>query len=82
MAKKEGPDQVLISVHMPKAVIDALDELARRGVIPSRSEAIRQAVTEYIAKYMCAFTALNKAVKADKALEEEAFYQLLVKGRA
>jgi Arc/MetJ-type ribon-helix-helix transcriptional regulator len=82
MAKKDGPDQVLISVHMPKAVVDALDELVRRGVIPSRSEAIRHAVAEYIVKYMCTFTALNKAVKADISSEEEAFYKLLVKGRA
>jgi Arc/MetJ-type ribon-helix-helix transcriptional regulator len=82
MAKKDGPSQVLVSLHMPKAVVEALDELVRRGLVASRSEAIRQAVNEYIVKYACAFTALNKGLTGPEPVsEEEAFYSRLIKGR-
>jgi len=82
MPNKKESNQVLISLHMPKTVVDALDELARKGIVPSRSEAIRQAVIEYIAKYTCTFTTLSKTFKAERPVgEEEAFYSMLLKGR-
>jgi Arc/MetJ-type ribon-helix-helix transcriptional regulator len=82
MPKKEGPDMVLISLHMPKPVVEALDELVRLGVVPNRSEAIRQAVTEYIAKYMCTFTRLKEAAtEAAEVSVDKAFRAVLLKGR-
>jgi Arc/MetJ-type ribon-helix-helix transcriptional regulator len=42
---------VLISFHLPKSYVDVLDELVRRGVYPSRSEAIRVALRELVNKY-------------------------------
>lgn len=42
---------VLISFHIPKSYVEVLDELVRRGVYPSRSEAIRAALRELVNKY-------------------------------
>ncbi len=42
---------VLISFHLPKSYVEVLDELVRRGVYPSRSEAIRVALRELVNKY-------------------------------
>ncbi len=42
---------VLISFHIPKSYVEMLDELVRRGVYPSRSEAIRAALRELVNKY-------------------------------
>ncbi len=42
---------VLISFHLPKSYVDVIDELVRRGVYPSRSEAIRAALRELVNKY-------------------------------
>jgi Arc/MetJ-type ribon-helix-helix transcriptional regulator len=73
---------VLVSLHMPKPVVEALDELVRLGVVPNRSEAIRQAVTEYIARYLCAFSRLKEAAeRAELTPEDKAFRAALIKGR-
>ena len=40
----------LISVHIPKQILEELDELVRQGVFPSRSEAIRTAIRMLLAK--------------------------------
>ncbi|CCC81130.1 CopG/MetJ family transcriptional regulator [Thermoproteus tenax Kra 1] len=40
----------LISVHVPKRMLEELDELVRRGIYPNRSEAIRAAIRELIYK--------------------------------
>jgi antitoxin ParD1/3/4 len=43
--KKEKRDKmVLISVHIPKPLLDVIDGLVRNGVYPNRSEAIRDAI--------------------------------------
>ncbi len=42
---------VLISFHIPKSYVEMLDELVRRGIYPSRSEAIRVALRELVNKY-------------------------------
>ena len=39
---------VLISVHVPKQLLDELDELVREGRFPNRSEAIRTAIRDLI----------------------------------
>jgi len=43
--KKEKREKMeLISFHLPKHYVDMLDDLVRRGIYPSRSEAIRDAI--------------------------------------
>ena len=39
---------ILISVHLPKEMLQELDELVKQGRFPSRSEAIRIAVRDLI----------------------------------
>ena len=39
---------VLISVHIPKQMLDELDELIREGRFPNRSEAIRTAIRDLL----------------------------------
>lgn len=48
---REKEKMVLISFHIPKSYVDVIDELVRRGVYPSRSEAIRAALRELVNKY-------------------------------
>jgi len=38
----------VVSVHLPEAYIEAIDELVRRKVYPNRAEAIRMAVRDLI----------------------------------
>jgi len=45
---KSGERMVLISVHLPKQMLEELDEFVRQGVFPSRSEAIRVAIWELL----------------------------------
>jgi len=41
-------DSVTVTVSLPAPYVDALDELVRRGVYRSRSEAIREAIRELL----------------------------------
>jgi Arc/MetJ-type ribon-helix-helix transcriptional regulator len=41
---------MLISVHIPRRMLEGLDELAKSGLFPSRSEAIRVAVRDLLIK--------------------------------
>jgi Arc/MetJ-type ribon-helix-helix transcriptional regulator len=41
---------MLISVHIPRRMLEELDELAKSGLFPSRSEAIRVAVRDLLIK--------------------------------
>ncbi|GGP22473.1 CopG family transcriptional regulator [Thermocladium modestius] len=43
---KSKEKMVLISVHLPKQMLEELDDLVKRGVFPSRSEAIRIAIRD------------------------------------
>jgi len=43
-------NMILITVHVPKAYIERLNILVEKGLFPSRSEAIRVAIRELIAK--------------------------------
>ena len=51
MPRTRGEKQVLISVHLPREWLEALEALVRRGVFPHRSEAIRHAIRELLDKY-------------------------------
>jgi Ribbon-helix-helix protein, copG family. len=39
---------IIIAVRVPKKYIDAIDQLVRKGLVTSRSEAIRIALRDYI----------------------------------
>ncbi len=45
---KAQEKMVLISVHIPKQMLEELDEFVKQGIFPSRSEAIRTAVWELV----------------------------------
>jgi len=45
---KSKEPMILISVHVPKQMLEELDELVKKGVFPSRSEAIRIAIRDLI----------------------------------
>jgi metal-responsive CopG/Arc/MetJ family transcriptional regulator len=45
---KSEEKMVLISVHIPKQMLEELDELVRSGSFPSRSEAIRVAIRDLL----------------------------------
>jgi Arc/MetJ-type ribon-helix-helix transcriptional regulator len=47
---KSKERMVLISVHLPKQMLEEIDELASQGVFPSRSEAIRIAIRDLLYK--------------------------------
>jgi len=49
MPKSKAKEKmVLISVHLPKEMLQELDEMVSQGRFPSRSEAIRVAVRDLI----------------------------------
>ena len=48
MPRKIGEGMVLISVHLPRQMVEELNELVRRGAFPSRSEAIRAAIRDLL----------------------------------
>ena len=45
---KAQEKMVLLSVHLPKQLLEELDRLVAEGLFPSRSEAIRTAVWELV----------------------------------
>jgi antitoxin ParD1/3/4 len=38
----------VVTVHLPEAYVEAIDELVKRKVYPNRAEAIRMAVRDFI----------------------------------
>jgi len=48
--RKKEPME-LISVHLPKAMLVALDNLVKKGIYPNRSEAIRDALAKLLMNY-------------------------------
>ncbi|WP_461863407.1 ribbon-helix-helix domain-containing protein [Thermococcus sp.] len=44
----------IVSVQLPQGLINAMDQLVRKGVYPSRSEIIREAVRELLKKELYA----------------------------
>ncbi|MCC6019872.1 MAG: ribbon-helix-helix domain-containing protein [Thermoproteaceae archaeon] len=47
---KSKERMALISVHVPRKMLEELDELVRRGIFPNRSEAIRAALRDLLYK--------------------------------
>jgi len=45
---EESEEMVLISLYVPKHVIEKIDDLVRQGAFKSRSEFIREAIEEYL----------------------------------
>lgn len=45
---KSEEKMVLISVHIPRQMLEELDDLVRSGIFPSRSEAIRVAIRDLL----------------------------------
>ena len=46
--KEKRENMVLISVHVPKSMLDELDRLVQEGRFPNRSEAIRVAIRDLL----------------------------------
>jgi len=42
--KEKREKMVLISVHIPSALLQIVDDMVQKGLYPSRSEAIRDAI--------------------------------------
>ena len=61
----------LVTVKMPEVLIEALDELVRMGRYGSRSEAIRVAVRELLARELF----LDEAVKIAAAVAKPTPYK-------
>ncbi|ABL88717.1 transcriptional regulator, CopG family [Pyrobaculum islandicum DSM 4184] len=76
MPRSKSQDKMsLISVHVPKKMLEELDELVRRGIFPNRSEAIRAALRDLLYK---------EVFKARAPREEEKEEELqipFIKGR-
>ncbi|MFN3804535.1 MAG: ribbon-helix-helix domain-containing protein [Pyrobaculum sp.] len=73
MPKNKSPDKMsLISVHVPRRMIEEIDELVRRGIFPSRSEAIRAALRDFLYK---------ESFKTKPLIGEEEVPFSLLKGR-
>jgi len=48
--RKKEPME-LVSLHLPRAMLVALDDMVKRGMYPNRSEAIRDALAKLLAQY-------------------------------
>ena len=48
--RKKEPIE-LVSVHLPRAMLVALDDMVRKGMYPNRSEAIRDALAKLLMNY-------------------------------
>jgi Arc/MetJ-type ribon-helix-helix transcriptional regulator len=62
-ARKPAPksSSMIISFHIPPTVLDAIDKLVEAGIFHTRSEAIRLAVFEMLAKYRFLWDDKDKA---------------------
>lgn len=70
MPKSKAKEKmVLISVHVPKQMLEELDELVKRGIFPSRSEAIRIAIRDLLLR------------EAERSKKEEFVTDVLFVGR-
>ncbi|MEM2519109.1 MAG: ribbon-helix-helix domain-containing protein [Nitrososphaerota archaeon] len=43
-----GIEVKVVTVHLPEAYLEAIDELVRKKIYPNRAEAIRMAVRDFI----------------------------------
>ncbi|MBP1449854.1 MAG: type II toxin-antitoxin system ParD family antitoxin [Thermoproteus sp.] len=63
----------MISLHLPRKMLEQIDELVRRGIYPNRSEVIRAAVRDLLYK--------EAVVAAQMKVEEEENDISLLRGR-
>jgi Arc/MetJ-type ribon-helix-helix transcriptional regulator len=70
---------VLISVHIPKRILDTVDDLVRQGILPNRSEAIRMAIIMMLERAM--FKNPEALPKKEEDPIEKEFKNLILKGR-
>ncbi|MEL9989954.1 MAG: ribbon-helix-helix domain-containing protein [Thermoproteus sp.] len=76
MPRNKGQEKMsLISVHVPKRMLEELDELVRRGIYPNRSEAIRAAIRELLYKESLKPSA--RQIEAEEVEEEGEEIQVL-----
>lgn len=76
MPRSKSQDKMtLISVHVPKKMLEELDELVRRGIFPNRSEAIRAALRDLLYKEV-----FKAKIPKEEEREEEPPISL-IKGR-
>jgi Arc/MetJ-type ribon-helix-helix transcriptional regulator len=57
----------LVSVKMPEALIEAMDELVKRGLYPSRSAVLRTAVRDLLKKEL--WSIIERIEEAKQATE-------------
>jgi len=78
---KKDPDSkmVLISVHIPKRILDTVDDLVRQGILPNRSEAIRMAIIMMLERTM--FKNPEALPKKEEDPIEKELKNLILKGR-
>ncbi|MEM2053930.1 MAG: ribbon-helix-helix domain-containing protein [Nitrososphaerota archaeon] len=57
---REKKGMKLISVKMPEALIEGMDELVRKGMYPSRSAVMRMAVRDLLKNELGKFKSSNE----------------------
>jgi hypothetical protein len=80
MPAKNGDKMVLISVHVPKRVLETIDSLVREGILPNRSEAIRMALLMLL-EWKLFSKSPDIMTKTSVDPIEQEFRNLIVKGR-
>ena len=78
---KKDPDSkmVLITVHVPKKILDTIDSLVKEGILPNRSEAIRMAIIMMLERTM--FKNPEALPKKEEDPIEKELRNLILKGR-
>lgn len=51
----------IISVQLPQGLINAMDQLVKKGVYPNRSEIIREAIRELLKRELYQLDAENRS---------------------
>mgnify|MGYP000380214948 CR=1 FL=1 len=51
---RKPKNMIIISIHLPIALVEALDYLVENGIYPSRAEAIRTAVRNLVNEELAA----------------------------
>ncbi len=51
MPRKNSERMVIISLHVPKQMLNDIEDLVKKGLYPHRSEVFREALRQYLARY-------------------------------
>jgi len=62
---KPGSTMITVSVHLPREYVEALDQLVREGMHPSRAEAIRWAIREMLKSEFKLLSSLRAKSRGD-----------------